>query len=225
MSDIHQITIMKPNGLVIYHKSFDGHFDEILFSGFTAALLGLSNELGGELVDFNIGGGRFYFKKSGLVYIVLGVNPKIDIKCIKSIFLTITNAKIFEDIQKLAENHIIRYPIELEYFFSNLLDQMNLLSDSAEIQEYYNKMFGDLNQIIDLLKEEKYQPKTIAKAIIEQSGISIDINSMIHFSEFLSQFVSSQFLVESIRGRFKDLIEYLTSKKFQAAYRVEYSLF
>ena len=72
---VTQISIISCNGFLLFHKSFiDERIDSALFSGFTAAILSFSKEIGSKLMAIKLDRFTLYIRNTKSLIIVVGVN-------------------------------------------------------------------------------------------------------------------------------------------------------
>ena len=128
ITPILQFSIVEQSGIIIFHRSFEeSRMDEILFSGFSAAIIAFARELGTELYSIQMANILYYFKDVGTFFYVVGVPPRVRKRDIKR-FLKTLEAEILslnlnsminegvyyitEDFQSFLLQHIIKFQIE-----------------------------------------------------------------------------------------------------------------
>jgi hypothetical protein len=85
--------MIHPSGLIVYKKSFiQETVDENLFSGFIAAILAFSQELGSELSSIGLQDQLFYFNRFNFLITVLGLKVEIDQEVIEKFFDNLRNS-------------------------------------------------------------------------------------------------------------------------------------
>ncbi|MBY9000467.1 MAG: hypothetical protein KGD64_06100 [Candidatus Heimdallarchaeota archaeon] len=73
-----RFTIIDLSGVTVYHRSFVSEvLDEVLFSGFSAAMIAFSRELGTQLYCIKMEGVDYYFKTRGDFIFVVGMYPRV----------------------------------------------------------------------------------------------------------------------------------------------------
>ncbi|OLS30145.1 MAG: hypothetical protein HeimAB125_20270 [Candidatus Heimdallarchaeota archaeon AB_125] len=73
-----RFTIVDLSGLAVFHKSYVSEvMDELLFSGFSAAMIAFSRELGSELYSIQMEGINYYFRTKEDFILVVGLYPRV----------------------------------------------------------------------------------------------------------------------------------------------------
>ena len=73
-----RFTIVDLSGVTVYHSSYVSDvLDEVLFSGFSAAMIAFSKELGTQLYCIKMEGVDYYFKTKGDFIFVVGMYPRV----------------------------------------------------------------------------------------------------------------------------------------------------
>ena len=73
-----RFTIIDLSGVTVYHRSYVSEvLDEVLFSGFSAAMIAFSRELGTQLYCIKMEGVDYYFKTRGDFIFVVGMYPRV----------------------------------------------------------------------------------------------------------------------------------------------------
>ena len=73
-----RFTIVDLSGLAVFHKSYVTEImDEMLFSGFSAAMIAFSRELGTELYSIQMEGVNYFFRTKDDFILVVGMHPRI----------------------------------------------------------------------------------------------------------------------------------------------------
>ena len=73
-----RFTIIDLSGVTVYHRSYVSEvLDEVLFSGFSAAMIAFSRELGAQLYCIKMEGVDYYFKTRGDFIFVVGMYPRV----------------------------------------------------------------------------------------------------------------------------------------------------
>ena len=73
-----RFTIVDLSGLAVFHRSYVSEImDELLFSGFSAAMIAFSRELGSELYCIQMEGVNYYFRTREDFIFVVGMYPRI----------------------------------------------------------------------------------------------------------------------------------------------------
>ena len=99
MEFLRHITVVSDEGLTVYHHNFAGiaaPFDEILFSGFTSAMIAFTSEMGEELFSINMREQSLYFQKIDEGTIVLSLKPGLSKKKIDDIFQRIASSEMLQ---------------------------------------------------------------------------------------------------------------------------------
>jgi hypothetical protein len=73
-----RFTIVDLSGLAVFHRSYISEvMDELLFSGFSAAMIAFSNELGSKLFSIRMEGENYFFKTRDDFIFVVGMYPRV----------------------------------------------------------------------------------------------------------------------------------------------------
>jgi len=73
-----RFTIVDLSGLAVFHRSYISEImDELLFSGFSAAMIAFSKELGSKLHSIRMEGVNYFFQTKEDFIFVVGMYPKI----------------------------------------------------------------------------------------------------------------------------------------------------
>ncbi len=73
-----RFTIVDLSGLAVFHKSYVSEvMDELLFSGFSAAMIAFSRELGSELYCIQMEGVNYFFRTQEDFILVVGMYPSV----------------------------------------------------------------------------------------------------------------------------------------------------
>ncbi|MHA1684864.1 MAG: hypothetical protein ACTSYD_00500 [Candidatus Heimdallarchaeaceae archaeon] len=96
-----QVSIIESTGITACHRAyFDETIDEVLFSGFSAALVAFSKELGRELHALEMEGITYYYATcNGFIFIV-GVHPKVSHKHSRELLKEIMKAVDWETLEE-----------------------------------------------------------------------------------------------------------------------------
>ena len=73
-----RFTIVDLSGLAVFHRSYISEvMDELLFSGFSAAMIAFSRELGSELYGIQMEGVNYFFRTKEDFILVVGMYPRV----------------------------------------------------------------------------------------------------------------------------------------------------
>ena len=73
-----RFTVVDLSGLAVFHRSYVSEsMDELLFSGFSAAMIAFSRELGSELYSIQMEGVNYFFRTREDFIFVVGMYPRI----------------------------------------------------------------------------------------------------------------------------------------------------
>ncbi len=99
---VFQFAIIELSGIILYNRRFEKELmDEFLFSGFSAAIIAFSKELGTTLYMISMKDVNFFFKELGDFFIVIASDPAINNEDVKTLIETITNQLISIELNKL----------------------------------------------------------------------------------------------------------------------------
>ncbi len=73
-----RFTIVDLSGLAVFHRTYVSEImDELLFSGFSAAMIAFSRELGSELYSIQMEGVNYFFRTREDFIFVVGMYPRV----------------------------------------------------------------------------------------------------------------------------------------------------
>ena len=102
-----RFTIVDLSGVTVYHRSYVSEvLDEVLFSGFSAAMIAFSKELGAQLYCIKMEGVDYYFKTRGDFIFVVGMYPRIRSSSAKRFLRLIERDINWEEIDKYLNKAI-----------------------------------------------------------------------------------------------------------------------
>ena len=128
---LFRLTIVDLSGVTVYHRSYVSEvLDEVLFSGFSAAMIAFSRELGSKLNSIRMEGVNYFFQTRGDFIFVVGMYPRVHSNSAKR-FLRLINELIAwdeiegylnkaiyfqtEDFQEEAEQVILEFQIKFKH--------------------------------------------------------------------------------------------------------------
>ncbi|MHA1713254.1 MAG: hypothetical protein ACTSW4_04325, partial [Candidatus Ranarchaeia archaeon] len=103
---VTQISIISCSGFLLFHRSFiDERIDSSLFSGFTAAILSFSKEIGSKLLAIKLDKFTLYIRNTKSLIIVVGVSddPEAEIFA-DSLISQLENSPQFRQVEEIWEN-------------------------------------------------------------------------------------------------------------------------
>jgi hypothetical protein len=208
---IHSFLMIHPSGLIIYNKSFvKESVDENLFSGFVAAILAFSKELGSELSSIGLHDKLYYFYRLYSVIVVLGLAVDSNQKVIEEFFSSLNNSSHFVEITKSMESRII-FPLrkkevsEVDELLNPIFARYN--SSLGEIIPAEELTF--IKDIIEELQKDKIAPRTIAERIFGEGFTAKDPEYIQEKIDILKTFISSNLVHESFKRSLSQLIQFL----------------
>ncbi|MFX0152630.1 MAG: hypothetical protein ACFFAJ_17735, partial [Candidatus Hodarchaeota archaeon] len=105
---VRSIIIIHPSGLIIYNKSFSKELvDEHLFSGFVAAILAFSKELGSELSSIGLQNKLFYFDRIHSLIVVLSMDIEVNKQSIEEFFHFLRESIEMEDLANKVQSKVV----------------------------------------------------------------------------------------------------------------------
>ena len=73
-----RFTVVDLSGLAVFHRAYVNEImDELLFSGFSAAMIAFSRELGSELYSIQMEGVNYFFRTKDDFILVVGMYPRV----------------------------------------------------------------------------------------------------------------------------------------------------
>ena len=102
-----RFTIIDVNGVTVYHRSYVGDvLDEVLFSGFSAAMIAFSKELGTELYCIKMEGVDYYYKTREDFIFVVGMYPRVRPSSSRRFLRLINNCVNWEELRQYLNKAI-----------------------------------------------------------------------------------------------------------------------
>lgn len=204
--------MIHPSGLIIYKKSFiQETVDENLFSGFIAAILAFSKELGSELSTIGLQDMLFYFNRFNFLIFVLGLEAAIDQEVVENFFNHLSNSPQFIQLSLDMETRTI-FPLqdsetdEVDQLIDSILlrfgVQLNGVVSTAEELTF-------IKDIIEQLRSTKTTPKVIAEGIFGEGFTAKDPEFIQNKIEVLRTFLDSGYVHQSLKEPLLKLIQYL----------------
>jgi len=120
-----QLSVIEQSGVVIFHKSFkEALIVEILFSGFSAAIIVFARELGTELNNIQMAHVKFYFKDSGPYFIAAGFHPKVWKRDIKKMINDIDQDLREIELEELINKGVFYISEEYQSLFIQRINEL-----------------------------------------------------------------------------------------------------
>jgi hypothetical protein len=204
--------MIHPSGLIVYKKSFiQETVDENLFSGFIAAILAFSKELGSELSTIGLQDMLFYFNRFNFLIFILGLEVAIDQKVVEKFFSHLSNSPQFIQLSLDMESRVI-FPLqdsetnEVDQLMNSILLRFGVQLD-GEVSSVEELTF--IKDIIEQLRGTKVTPKVIAERIFGEGFTAKDPEFIQQKIEVLQTFLDSGYVHESLKEPLLKLIQYL----------------
>jgi hypothetical protein len=204
--------MIHPSGLIVYKKSFiQETVDENLFSGFIAAILAFSQELGSELSSIGLQDQLFYFNRFNFLITVLGLKVEIDQEVIEKFFDNLRNSSQFVQLSQEMESRTI-FPLrdtetdEVDYLLNSILLRFGVQLD-GEVSTAEELTF--IKEIIDQLRDMESTPKVIAERIFGEGFTAKDPEFIRRKIEILQTFIDSGYVHPSLKKPLLKLSQYL----------------
>ncbi|MFX1505815.1 MAG: hypothetical protein ACFFDC_06825 [Promethearchaeota archaeon] len=209
---LHSLIMIHPSGLIVYKKSFiQETVDENLFSGFIAAILAFSKELGSELSTIGLQDMLFYFNRFNFLIFVLGLKTDIDQEMVENFFNHLSNSPQFIQLSLDMETRTI-FPLqetetdEVDQLMNSILlrfgVQLDGIVSSAEELTF-------IKDIIEQLRDKKTTPKEVAEGIFGEGLTAKDPEFIQHKIDVLRTFLDSGYVHQSLKEPLMKLIKYL----------------
>ncbi|MFX0183079.1 MAG: hypothetical protein ACFE95_08365 [Candidatus Hodarchaeota archaeon] len=217
---VRSIIIIHPSGLIIYHKSFSKELvDEHLFSGFVAAILAFSKELGSELSSIGLQNKLFFFDRIHSLIFVLSMDTEVNKRSIEEFFLFLKNAKEIEDLADNIQSKVV-FPLaqdeiqETDELIMHILMQYGISEDKLEGEMSSADDLKFIKEITDELRSMKTTPKEIAERIFGVGFSKKDPSYIKEKITILQTFLDSGHVHKSLEKSLNKLVKYLerTSK-------------
>lgn len=204
--------MIHPSGLIIYKKAFIKEtLDENLFSGFIAAILAFSKELGSELSTIGLQDMLFYFNRFNFLIFVLGLRADIDQEVVENFFNHLSNSPQFVQLSLNMESRTI-FPLqdvetdEVDQLMNSILlrfgVQLEGVVSSAEELTF-------IKDIIDQLQDKKTTPRAVAEGIFGEGLSAKDPEFIQQKINVLGSFLGSGYVHQSLKEPLLKLIQYL----------------
>jgi len=97
---LFRLTIVDLSGVTTYHRSYVSEvLDEVLFSGFSAAMIAFSKELGTQLYCIKMEGVDYYFKTREDFIFVVGMYPRVRASSARRILRLVENCVSWDEVR------------------------------------------------------------------------------------------------------------------------------
>ncbi|MHA2204040.1 MAG: hypothetical protein ACW991_10165 [Candidatus Hodarchaeales archaeon] len=209
---LHSLIMIHPSGLIVYKKSFvQETVDENLFSGFIAAILAFSKELGSELSTIGLQDMLFYFNRFNFLIFVLGLESDIDQDIVKNFFNHLSNSPQFIQLSLDMESRVI-FPLqetetdEVDQLMNSILLRFGVQLDGV-VSTAEELTF--IKDIIEQLRDKKTTPKAVAEGIFGEGLTAKDPEFIQQKIEVLRTFLDSGYVHQSLKEPLIKLIQYL----------------
>ena len=212
---IHQVIVLQPSGLVVYSKSFEKTtLDESLFSGFIAAILAFSKEMGSELSSITLEDLIYYFDNIHGLIVVLGTAPQVDVKRARDFFALLTQSNEFRDAStKINDKTVHLLDSEetkvLDEIINETLSRLHLLPKDVEGILISPEKMAFIKDIVDELQREEVSPKHVAQRIFGEGFESRNPQLIKEKIQVLKQFVHTGQIHPALKKSLQQLISYL----------------
>ncbi len=212
---IHQVIVLQPSGLVVYSKSFEKTtLDESLFSGFIAAILAFSKEMGSELSSITLEDLVYYFDNIHGLIVVLGTAPQVDVKRARDFFELLTQSNEFRDAStKINDKTVHLLDSEetkvLDEVINETLSRLHLLPKDVEGILISPEKMAFIKDIVDELQREEVSPKHVAQRIFGEGFESRNPQLIKEKIQILKQFVHAGQIHPAVKKSLQQLISYL----------------
>lgn len=204
--------MIHPSGLIVYKKSFiQETVDENLFSGFIAAILAFSKELGSELSTIGLHDMFFYFNRFNFLIFVLGLKVEIDQEIVENFFNHLSNSPQFIQLSRDMEARTI-FPLQEEETHEvNKLMNSILLRFGVQIEGEVSSAeeLTFIKDIIEQVRHKKTTPKAVAEGIFGEGLTAKDPEFIQEKIDVLQTFLDSGYVHQTLKEPLLRLIQYL----------------
>jgi hypothetical protein len=204
--------MIHPSGLIVYKKSFiQEAVDENLFSGFIAAILAFSKELGSELSTIGLQDMLFYFNRFNFLIFVLGLKADIDQEIVENFFNHLSDSPQFIQLSLDMETRTI-FPLqdtetdEVDQLMNSILLRFGVQLDGV-VSSAEELTFT--KEIIEQLQDKKTTPKEVAEGIFGEGLAAKDSEFIQDKIDVLRTFLDSGYVHQSLKEPILKLIQYL----------------
>ena len=188
-----KIAIMTSNGLLIFHKSFiDEKIDSTLFSGFTAAILSFSKEIGSELVAIKLNTYTLYIRCIRSLIVALGIKDHTGAEEFANQLINeFSSCTHFHKLEMICEEALDK---RHQFLDKTVTDILNGLSHDAVYTATPRSVQLQLllSDYIRALSSNRITPITAAKEIINQALKVKDISQIREITSLLSQLLENK---------------------------------
>jgi hypothetical protein len=212
---VRSIIIINPSGLIIYQKSFIKEIiDEHLFSGFVAAILAFSKELGSELSSIGLQDKLFYFDRIHSLIVVLGIDTDVNRLSIEEFFNFLRNSSEMKDLAEDVKSRIV-FPLaeediqELDDLIMHILMQFGIEENRLKGEVSSADELKFIKNILDELRSMKVTPKNIAERIFGEGFSAKNPEYIEDNIKVLQTFIESGHVHDSLKKPLDKLIKYL----------------
>ncbi|MFW9915506.1 MAG: hypothetical protein ACFFGZ_07825 [Candidatus Thorarchaeota archaeon] len=173
---INQITLLQPSGVMVLQKSFeDVETDELIFSGFMAAVLSFSLKMEiGKLSRMTIGKNTYWFENIASLIIVIETKSTVDTILATTFFAKLKESNEFKKFAGLISSNVyLNLDSEevrvLERILMDNIAATGLVQRIEFRQGLATKEAVHLKEIFEELLSGKSTPKELANRIFGES--------------------------------------------------------
>ncbi|MHA1116534.1 MAG: hypothetical protein ACTSRR_13500 [Candidatus Heimdallarchaeaceae archaeon] len=124
---ITQLSLIEQSGMVLFHKSYvNTNVDEVLFSGFSAAIVIFARELGTKLNNIQMEQFKFYFDDSKTYFIVGGFHPKVWKRDIKKMIQEISEDLKAIELSEMIKKGVFYIPEEYQSLIIQRINELQI---------------------------------------------------------------------------------------------------
>lgn len=213
-SFIKKIFVIKETGLPVFQESFiQEDQDQVLLSGFLAAILAFTRHLGSDITTIDMGQFFYYFKIIHSLIIVTGTEEQIDESEINRFYTKLEQSKEFQEfanetLKSEAVQSSSDHTTIIKDLLHSVLAQLQLSPKSS------NTRISSVDELIQISKialqiKEGAAPKDVAEEIFGEGLQSKDKAIIEDRIQLIDQFNSSINTDKSIKENLTALSTYL----------------
>jgi hypothetical protein len=211
---INHVTLLQPSGLMVAHSSFKKiNVDEIKISGFMAAILAFSQDLG-KLTTMKLGDVNYWFDTISSLVIVVAANPNVNTATLSNFFIKLKECIEFKECAELVtqKSTVDMDSDEIQTLLKIIQETTTALGLIQQVEFIPGLTSADarqLKEIIDELQEGKTSPKEHAQKIFGEGFESSDPGFITKYIDILEKAIEANQIHKALKAQLEQLLKFL----------------